>query len=65
VRAQLGGTTQDLPGGRALVAFGDGGKVQEYDAVGNVVWEIEGNAGYVFRAERIASLYRPGAAANR
>jgi hypothetical protein len=39
--------------------------VQEYDAVGNVVWEIEGNAGYVFRAERIASLYRPGAAANR
>jgi hypothetical protein len=60
VRALLGGTTQVLAGGRTLVAFGDGGRVQEYDASGDVVWEIEGNAGYVFRAHRISSLYRPG-----
>jgi hypothetical protein len=25
-----------------------------------VAWEIQGSAGYVFRAERIASLYHPG-----
>jgi hypothetical protein len=60
VQAQLGGTTQDLPGGRALVAFGDGNRVQEYDATGSVVWEIEGDPGYVFRAQRIESLYHPG-----
>jgi hypothetical protein len=59
VIAQLGGTTQALPGGRVLVAYGDGARVQEYDASGSVVWEIEGSAGYVFRAERVASLYDP------
>lgn len=57
--ASLGGTTQPLPGGRTLVAFGSGGVVQEYDSEGAVVWEIEGNAGYVFRAQRIQSLYHP------
>jgi hypothetical protein len=60
VVAQLGGSTQQLPGGRTLVAFGDGRRVEEYDAAGNVVWRIEGDAGYVFRAQRILSLYRPG-----
>jgi hypothetical protein len=44
-----------------LVAYGNGNRVQEYDAAGNVVWEIHGNPGYVFRAQRIVSLYRPGA----
>ena len=39
------------------MAFGDGGAVQEYDSEGAVVWRIEGNAGYVFRAQRIQSLY--------
>lgn len=58
--AILGGSTQPLPGGRTLVAYGNGNRVQEYDAGGAVVWEIHGNPGYVFRAERIASLYRPG-----
>jgi outer membrane protein assembly factor BamB len=58
-RAELGGTTQNLPGRHTLVAFGDGGLVQEYDGDGSVVWEIEGDAGYVFRAQRIRSLYRP------
>lgn len=60
VTAMIGGTTQSLPGGRALVAFGNGGSVEESDAAGNVTWKIHGNAGYVFRAERIRSLYRPG-----
>jgi hypothetical protein len=58
-RASLGGTTQDLPGRHTLVSFGDGGVVQEYDGDGAVVWGIEGNAGYVFRAQRIRSLYHP------
>lgn len=57
--AQAGGTTQDLPGGRTLVSFGSGGRVEEYDASGNMVWRIEA-PGYVFRAQRIHSLYRPG-----
>ena len=60
VVAQIGGTTQSLPGGRALVSFGNGGSVEESDAAGNIVWRIEGNPGYVFRAQRIRSLYRPG-----
>ncbi len=60
VVALLGGTTQPLPGDRTLVAFGNGGRVEEYDAFGNVVWRIEGNSGYVFRASRIRSLYQPG-----
>ena len=59
VIAGLGGTTQALEGGRTLVAYGDGGRVQEYDADGNVVWQIAGSPGYIFRAERIRSLYTP------
>jgi hypothetical protein len=58
--AQLGGTTQPLPGGGLLVAFGNGNRVQEFDAGGAIVWEIQGNSGYVFRATRIRSLYNPG-----
>ena len=60
VIAQLGGTTQDLPGGRTLVAFGNGDRVEEYDASGTMVWHIDGAPGYIFRAQRIRSLYRPG-----
>jgi hypothetical protein len=63
--AWLGGTTQPLPGGRTLVAYGNGGRVEEYDAAGTVVWSIEGNPGYVFRAQRIWSLYRPGVGSPR
>ena len=58
--ALLGGSTQVLSGGRVLVAYGNGNRVQEYDASGSVVWEIHGNSGYVFRAQRIVSLYAPG-----
>src|SRR3989441_3473004 len=65
VTAQLGGSAQDLPGGRTLVQFGPAGRVEEYDASGQVVWHIEGNAGYVFRAQRIRSLYRPGVGSPR
>jgi hypothetical protein len=61
VVAQLGGNTQGLPGGRVLVSFGSGGSVEEFDAEGRVVWRIEGNPGYIFRAQRIQSLYHPGA----
>lgn len=60
VVAQLGGSTQSL-GSHTLVAFGNGGGLDEYDSAGNVVWHVVGNAGYVFRAQRIRSLYRPGA----
>jgi hypothetical protein len=59
VTAQLGGTTQDLPDGHSLVSFGTAGRVEEYDASGAIVWQIEGNPGYVFRAQRIRSLYHP------
>jgi hypothetical protein len=60
VVAQIGGTTQNLPGGRTLVSFGNGGRVEEYDSAGVNVWRIDGNPGYVFRAQRILSLYQPG-----
>lgn len=39
--------------------------VEQYDAQGRVVWKIEGNAGYVFRAQRILSLYSPGSGSPR
>jgi hypothetical protein len=58
VTAQLGGTTQNLANGRVLVSFGSGARVEEYDASGTVVWRIE-HPGYVFRAQRILSLYHP------
>jgi hypothetical protein len=58
-RATLGGTTQLLADGHTLVAFGDGAAVIEYDANGAIAWQIEGDPGYVFRAQRIRSLYHP------
>jgi len=33
--------------------------VQEYDREEGVVWQIEGDPGYVYRAQRIRSLYHP------
>jgi hypothetical protein len=64
VTALLGGTTQPIAGGRVLVSFGNGGRVAEYDAAGNEVWRIV-DPGYVFRAQRIASLYAPGVGSAR
>ncbi|HJU74249.1 MAG TPA: aryl-sulfate sulfotransferase [Gemmatimonadaceae bacterium] len=56
----IGGSVQALDNERTLVSFGTAGRVEEYDAAGRVVWRITGNAGYVFRAQRIPSLYAPG-----
>lgn len=65
VTTVIGGSVQSLPGNRTLVSFGTAGRVVEYDEAGRVVWRIEGNAGYVFRAQRIASLYAPGVGTSR
>ncbi|HXG73064.1 MAG TPA: arylsulfotransferase family protein [Gemmatimonadaceae bacterium] len=56
----IGGSVQSLPGGRTLVSFGTAGRVEEYNAAGQVLWRINGEPGYVFRAQRILSLYAPG-----
>ncbi|MEO5590753.1 MAG: arylsulfotransferase family protein, partial [Gemmatimonadaceae bacterium] len=60
VVAFTGGSTQRLPGGHTLVAFGSGGAVEEFDSAGNIAWKINGSPGYIFRATRIRSLYHPG-----
>jgi hypothetical protein len=65
VTTTIGGSVQSLPGGRTLVSFGTAGRVEEYDAEGRVVWRIDGNPGYVFRAQRIRSLYSPGVGSTR
>jgi hypothetical protein len=65
VVTQIGGSVQALAGERTLVSFGTAGRVEEYDAAGRVLWRITGGAGYVFRAQRIASLYAPGVASPR
>ena len=65
VFTQIGGSVQDLPGGRTLVSIGTAGRVEEYDGEGRVTWRLTGNPGYVFRAQRIRSLYAPGAGGRR
>ena len=65
VVTQIGGSVQSLPAGRTLVSFGTAGRVEEYDASGQAMWRIAGNAGYVFRAQRINSLYAPGVGTER
>lgn len=64
VVTEIGGSVQRLPHGHTLVSFGTAGRVIEFDGE-NVAWQIEGNAGYVFRAQRIPSLYAPGVGASR
>lgn len=54
----VGGSSQVLANGHALVSFGWAGRVDEVDANGQLVWELDGLEGiYIFRAERITSLY--------
>jgi hypothetical protein len=65
VVTQIGGSVQNLTGGHTLVSYGTAGRVEEYDAEGRVEWSIQGNAGYVFRAQRIRSLYAPGVGTGR
>ena len=59
-RTATGGSVQPLPNGRVLVAFATAGRLAEFDADGRIVWQLLGNPGYVFRAQRIRSLYQPG-----
>jgi hypothetical protein len=65
VVTEIGGSVQPLANGRTLVSFGTAGRVEEYDSEGRVMWQIDGNPGYVFRAQRIRSLYEPGVGAAR
>jgi hypothetical protein len=54
----VGGSTQYFGSGYGLVSFGRAGRVVETDPAGNRAWELTGIDGtYVFRAERISSLY--------
>lgn len=56
-----GGATQFHPDGHATVSFGRAGRVIEVDEVGFRVWELTGLDGlYVFRAQRLGSLYHAG-----
>ena len=59
VQTLIGGSVQQSTNGRYLVSFGTEGRVEEFDAAGTTLWRINGNPGYVFRAQRIASLYHP------
>jgi len=57
----VGGSTQYHPDGHATVSFGQAGRVIEVDGSGNRVWELTGLDGvYVFRAQRVGSLYTAG-----
>lgn len=57
----VGGATQVYANGHSLVTFGRAGKVVEVNEEGNRAWELVGLDGiYVFRAQRIGSLYEPG-----
>lgn len=54
----VGGSTDYSTNGYGLVSFGRAGRVVETDPVGNRAWELTGiDNVYVFRAQRIASLY--------
>jgi hypothetical protein len=39
------GEVQELPGGGRMISYGMGALVQELDASGRVIWELEGRAG--------------------
>jgi hypothetical protein len=54
----VGGSTQVYADGGALVSFGREGRVVDVDEFGQKRWEITGiDDLYVFRAQRIPSLY--------
>ncbi len=65
VQTLIGGSVQVAGADRWLVSFGTQGRVEEFDGTGSLLWEIVGNPGYVFRAQRISSLYAPGVGAQR
>jgi hypothetical protein len=56
----VGGGTDAYPNGHGAVTFGLAGRVVEVDEVGNRAWELTGiDSLYVFRVQRISSLYAP------
>jgi hypothetical protein len=55
----IGGSVQAVGADQYLVSFGTEGKVELFDAAGAKLWGIDGDPGYVFRAQRIRSLYAP------
>lgn len=58
VHTLVGGNSQVYADGGGLVSIGRAGRVVEVDASGSKRWELTGIEGaYVFRAERIPSLY--------
>lgn len=58
VHTPVGGGTDVLPSGGALVSFGRAGRVVEVTETGERVWELTGiDNTYVFRAQWIPSLY--------
>jgi hypothetical protein len=59
VLTAIGGSVQAVEADRYLVSFGTEGRVELFDASGAKLWGIDGNPGYVFRAQRIRSLYAP------
>jgi hypothetical protein len=61
IYTMIGGSSQAIGAtGGGLVSFGTEGRVVETDAAGNRRWEVHGTEGtYVFRAERIGTLYFP------
>ena len=58
IHTLVGGSTQVYPDGGGLVSIGREGRVAEVDATGDRRWELTGiDDLYVFRSERIPSLY--------
>ncbi len=58
--SRVGGGTDAYSNGHGIVTFGEAGQVVEVDEVGNRAWELTGIDGhYVFRVQRITSLYAP------
>lgn len=59
VMTLIGGSVQAVGPDLYLASFGTEGRVELFDAAGVKLWHIEGDPGYVFRAQRILSLYAP------
>lgn len=64
-RTDVGGSVHNPAPGRWLMSVGTTGVVREFTTGGSPTWQIDGNPGYVFRAQKFPSLYRPGLGAPR
>lgn len=65
VQTLVGGSVHVPASGRYIVSVGTTGTVHEVGPGGGPKWQIDGNPGYVFRAQKFPSLYRPGIGAPR